>query len=791
MTEPRRKIFLSYSADRRDLVRLIAADLERAGFETWMDIADIPHSEPWRARIMEGLRTSHWVLVFLSQGSTRPNSVCHDEIAMVLHTRGPIVTPILVDDIDPSTIRDDLNETQWLKVPDWKALGTTATPAYQSLLNGILSVLDGEQARTLADKLDLLRRWLAPMEQAGEMSRLVDGFVGREWLRAIVDQRRQAPANPNLIWLAGAPGTGKSAFAAWLALNGHANVTGINLCRFFNADRNVPANVLRTLAFRLALRVPEYCDAILHKFDVRRDGDNVRHRDWPQSDAQLFQELFTVVPPDTRGAWRKQRFLLAIDGLEETLRDGKSPLTELLAACAETLPTWLCLVITCRPNTVVDRILGRYLPRQLRLDLQADHDSDLRAFAKAWLGAGCTEAEAEPRIADVLAKSQGAFLYLRELRTAVEERTIRLDDPRGLPVGLSGLYERWFAHDFSTDTVWDTYRPLTEIAVAARQPVPFAWVRRLLGWTNPGEANRRFDRLSSLLKPRPNAVAPFHESLRDWLTGALPGGADGTPATSGHPFEVEAENGRRALADGLWDGLHRDLGAALAAHPDMFVLTELPVHLGFLPAGTLTRETVGDVLARVSDKLRNETNPLPLAEQWGLADLAWHLADHVDDDAARAWAWIERGDVQQDQGDLRAALGSYRASLAIWERLAAADPGNAGWQRDLSVSHNNIGDVQRGQGDLAAALGSYRASLAIRERLAAADPGNAGWQRDVAMSNARLGATYRQCKDPAQARRFLLAGRAIMAGLVARYPDWVEWKRDLAWVDGQLAALGP
>jgi hypothetical protein len=34
--------------------------------------------------------------------------------------------------------------------------------------------------------------------------------------------------------------------------------------------------------------------------------------------------------------------------------------------------------------------------------------------------------------------------------------------------------------------------------------------------------------------------------------------------------------------------------------------------------------------------------------------------------------------------------------------------GNAGWQRDLSVSHNKIGDVQRAQGDLAAALTSYR-----------------------------------------------------------------------------------
>ena len=46
----------------------------------------------------------------------------------------------------------------------------------------------------------------------------------------------------------------------------------------------------------------------------------------------------------------------------------------------------------------------------------------------------------------------------------------------------------------------------------------------------------------------------------------------------------------------------------------------------------------------------------------------------------------------------------YRASHALFERLAKADPGNAGWQHDLSVSHNNVGDVQRAQGDLAAAL---------------------------------------------------------------------------------------
>jgi hypothetical protein len=70
--------------------------------------------------------------------------------------------------------------------------------------------------------------------------------------------------------------------------------------------------------------------------------------------------------------------------------------------------------------------------------------------------------------------------------------------------------------------------------------------------------------------------------------------------------------------------------------------------------------------------------------------------------------------------------------------LARADPGNAGWQRDLSVSHIKIGDVLRAQGNLTAALESYQADLAIAERLARADPGNAGWQRDLAFSHWRL-----------------------------------------------------
>ena len=92
------------------------------------------------------------------------------------------------------------------------------------------------------------------------------------------------------------------------------------------------------------------------------------------------------------------------------------------------------------------------------------------------------------------------------------------------------------------------------------------------------------------------------------------------------------------------------------------------------------------------------------------------------------------GDVQQDSGKLQPALKSYQASLAIRQKLVAAEPGNAGWQRDLSVSHNAIGEVQQAQGKLSAAITSYQTGLAIRRKLAAAEPGNTSWQLDVAFS---------------------------------------------------------
>ena len=100
-----------------------------------------------------------------------------------------------------------------------------------------------------------------------------------------------------------------------------------------------------------------------------------------------------------------------------------------------------------------------------------------------------------------------------------------------------------------------------------------------------------------------------------------------------------------------------------------------------------------------------------------------------------------------------------------------------------------VGTVQEAQGDLAGALKSYNDGLAIFERLAKAHPGNAGWQRDLAMSFARLALAHKQSGDRAKARDFFRQGQVIMARLTKLSPDNAEWKQVLAEFDRQIAEL--
>ena len=115
------------------------------------------------------------------------------------------------------------------------------------------------------------------------------------------------------------------------------------------------------------------------------------------------------------------------------------------------------------------------------------------------------------------------------------------------------------------------------------------------------------------------------------------------------------------------------------------------------------------------------------------------MAKPGSDDEALIWAQFGTGDIQQQRGNLGAALTTYQGAQATIRRLTQSDPGNTLWQRDLAVSYDYIGGVQMAQGNLAGTRKSYRVGLAIRRAIVANGGSNVQWQKDLQFSIGRIG----------------------------------------------------
>ena len=142
------------------------------------------------------------------------------------------------------------------------------------------------------------------------------------------------------------------------------------------------------------------------------------------------------------------------------------------------------------------------------------------------------------------------------------------------------------------------------------------------------------------------------------------------------------------------------------------------------------------------------------------------------------------------QGNLPGALEAYRKGLAIMEPLAARDPGNTQWQRDLSISHNKLGDVLVAQGNLPGALEAYRKDLAIMEPLAARDPGNTQWQRDLPISLGRVADVLTRQRKFSEAGPVAERALTQVRAATARFPDDPRIARDLPYYEALVRSAG-
>jgi predicted negative regulator of RcsB-dependent stress response len=156
-------------------------------------------------------------------------------------------------------------------------------------------------------------------------------------------------------------------------------------------------------------------------------------------------------------------------------------------------------------------------------------------------------------------------------------------------------------------------------------------------------------------------------------------------------------------------------------------------------------------------------------------------------EATRHRAGAMLGDVLAAKGEPEAALAAYESAQRGVATLAERDPGNAAWQRDLSIAHDRVGDLLLEQGQLQLALESYRRSLAVAEGLTQRDPGNPAWQRDLSVAHDRVGEVLERQGDLDGALESFRAGLALAEKIAQREPE----RREARWdVSASLDRIG-
>ena len=141
---------------------------------------------------------------------------------------------------------------------------------------------------------------------------------------------------------------------------------------------------------------------------------------------------------------------------------------------------------------------------------------------------------------------------------------------------------------------------------------------------------------------------------------------------------------------------------------------------------------------------------------------------------------IKLGDVAVAQGKLDDAARAYGDGLVIAKKLAAGDPSNTQWQRDLSVSFVHLGDVAVAQGKLDDAAQAYSDGLASFRRswwrATPPTPTGSGTSRFPTIASVTWRWRKASWRTP---RRPTATGWRFAKQLVAGDPSNTQWQRDL------------
>ena len=539
-----KNIFISYGHDKfAELAVKIKNDLKKLGHNVWFDVEKLKEGKDWEIYIENGLRGAEIVIAMMTPHSVRrPFGLCLDEISMA-RTLNKNIVPIMVREVIPPL---SIHRLQWLDFREWPC----SDENYKEKFKLIQKVIEGRILSFEGAHTTLLKE-LNPIDFKAEIDKHVKFFYGRDWIFEEIKDWLYSDSDSRIFFLTGKPGVGKTAISAILC-HTFPEVKAYHLVKFGDTRKSDAVECVLSIVYQLSTQISEYAEKLLKiNFEGIREKNPIT-----VFDELIVQPLFDLKPPS-------KPVLIVIDALDEAKKGDDNILVSFLADAFALVPQWLKMFITSRPETDILNSLSSLKPHPLDTE-DMRNIADIKGYLQLKLNELFPSKVIDNALEVILERSEGIFLYVREVLNELKLGRLDLDHPEEFPKGLVQIYTNYFKRQFPVEKDYSKHqRPLLELITAAREPLEVKMVYDLLNWDDYSK-KLSIDPLGSFLEIIDGTITLFHRSIIEWLT------SDQTDIK----YYISSKKGHENLANQGWKNYESDIN-----NLHLYFLTHLPFHL--------------------------------------------------------------------------------------------------------------------------------------------------------------------------------------------------------------------
>ena len=366
-------------------------------------------------------------------------------------------------------------------------------------------------------------------------------FVGRQWLYREVEDAFEVE-NITGVQIIASPGSGKSAFASQLICSRTSSsffdtrILGYHFCKYSDKHTQMAGKFVRNLAEMIGRRLPEYGYIVTNSTYIQLSltEDCIHYQD----PVGCFEVAVLSPLRNLTNKPREIYWFVVVDALDECLTQVETghSIVYLLNNTIHRFPPWLKVVMTSRNESDVS--LHSSKVKKITIDPEDSRnlkdleiyvtkrlfqESSLLHRVKSWFGDDSVKLITKSA-AEVLSKSQGNFLFVKELLDYWELSRPDLRDALVPPKTLGDLYQSYFERLYQRKGNFKYARHIFELLVSTFEPLTQKQVFELLRLreNNLDEEysfENRLKELGHFLKyGKDNTVTLYHLSLTEWLT---------------------------------------------------------------------------------------------------------------------------------------------------------------------------------------------------------------------------------------------------------------------------------